>query len=139
MESLTNNPIPDFVKTTSALADELGVSRQSIHTWSRRDDAPKRIGGFWSVIEWRCYMQTHGLAPNQPVSRITAVGEVCEVVLAALPAHVSRHRIEVLKMHIKRALHSVLPGTRFRSETYNHATLKNAVYRPNTEEQKTRK
>jgi len=47
------------------LAAILGVSRQSIHTWKKRKDAPKpAANGLHDVVAWREYMQAHELKGN---------------------------------------------------------------------------
>lgn len=106
----------DLVRYTSALADALGVTRQTVHAWRRRPDAPKRIGRFWSIREWRDYMKTHQLAANGTVDRATAISEICATVLDKIPPRLSRHRLQHVLAHVKTALHISLPGTRFRSD-----------------------
>lgn len=54
------------------LASLLGVSRQSIHTWKKRKDAPRPASnGLHDVAAWREFMARHGLkggesAPQEP-------------------------------------------------------------------------
>jgi hypothetical protein len=45
MSAKTSAEPPDLVKYTSGLADALGVSRQAVHVWRFRPDAPQRTGG----------------------------------------------------------------------------------------------
>jgi hypothetical protein len=113
--------LADLVKYTSALADALGVSRQAVHTWQRRSDAPARKGGFWSIREWQDYMRKHSLAATQRLDRTTAVTEVCSLVMNNLPPQITRRRLHRLLARVETALHVICPGTRFRPATYIHA------------------
>jgi hypothetical protein len=105
----------DLVKYTSSLAHELGVTRQTVHTWRRRPDAPKRTGGYWSVREWQEYVKACGLANAQTVDRTTVITEICTSILNNLPPRLSRHRLQQLLARVEIALHISLPGSRFRS------------------------
>jgi hypothetical protein len=46
-------------KSLTALAEVLGISRQSAHTW-RREGAPKARGGVYDVIAWRRWAEANG-------------------------------------------------------------------------------
>jgi len=49
------------------LAAILGVSRQSIHAWKKRKDAPKpAANGLHDVVAWREYMKAHDLKGSAP-------------------------------------------------------------------------
>lgn len=49
------------------LAAILGVSRQSIHTWKKRKDAPKpAANGLHDVVAWRGYMEANDLKGTAP-------------------------------------------------------------------------
>jgi hypothetical protein len=111
----------DLIKYTSSLAQELGVTRQTVHAWRRRADAPKRTGGYWSVREWQEYMRTHGLASAQTVDRTTVITEICTSILNNLPPRLSRHRLQQLLSRVETALHISLPGSRFRSASCDTA------------------
>jgi len=115
MNAQTNAEPPDLVKYTSVLADALGVSRQAVHAWRHRPDAPQRIGGFWSVREWREYVKSRGLAAAQTVDRATVISEICTVILNKLPPRLSRLRLDYVLSRIETALHISLAGSRFRS------------------------
>ena len=119
--------LSDLVKYTTALADALGVSRQAVHTWQRRPDSPRRIGGYWSVRAWQDYMKAHNLAVAQKVDRATAVTELCTVVMNNLPPRLPRRRLLRLLERIETALHVTFAGTRFRSATCIHALSQNDV------------
>ena len=114
-----NSEPADLVKYTSALAYALGVTRQTVHAWRRRPDAPKRTGGCWSVREWRGYIKASGLAAAQKVDRTTAIGEICTSILNKLPPRISRHRLHQLLARVETALRISLPGSRFRSAGYD--------------------
>jgi hypothetical protein len=109
--------LPDLVRCTTALADALGVTRQAVHAWRRRPDAPQRKDGCWSVREWQAYMQTHRLAEAQNVGRIAAATEICELVISHLPPRITRKRLRQVMDRLKTALHISLAGSRLRSET----------------------
>lgn len=111
-----NSEPPDLVRYTNTLADALGVSRQAVHSWRHRPDAPQRTGGYWSVAEWQKYMTAHGLAAAQTVNRTTAIADICTAILNKLPPRLSRHRLQVLLARVETALHIALPGSRFRSD-----------------------
>jgi hypothetical protein len=111
----------DLVKYSS-LAHELGVTRQTVHAWRRRPDAPKRTGGYWSVRERQEYMKTRGLANAQTVDRTTVITEICTSILNNLPPRLSRHRLQQLLSRVETALHISLPGSRFRSASCDSAS-----------------
>lgn len=115
MKAQSSTEPPDLVKHTTALADALGVTRQSVHAWRRRADAPKRTGGFWSIGEWQDYMKKHQLADTQSVGRIAITAEVCQLIVSKLPPQMSRQRLRQLLARVETALRSSLNGTRFRS------------------------
>jgi hypothetical protein len=108
----------DLIKYTSSLAHELGVTRQTVHAWRRRPDAPKRTGGYWSVREWQEYVNASGLASKQKLDRTTVISEICTSVLSKLPPRLSRRRLQQLLARVETALHISLPGSRFRSAGY---------------------
>lgn len=55
-----------YVSTKSDLADALGMSRQRLHPWTRRDDAPGRLpDGRYSVAEWAKYFRDRGVPVGQ--------------------------------------------------------------------------
>lgn len=112
----------DLVKYTSSLALELGVTRQTVHAWRRRPDAPKRTGGYWSVREWQEYVNASGLASKQKLDRTTVISEICTSVLSKLPPRLSRHRLQQLLARVETALHISLPGSRFRSGSCDSAS-----------------
>jgi len=52
------------------LAGILGASRQSVHAWSKRKDAPKpAANGLHDVAAWRGFMGRNDLKPNAPGRR----------------------------------------------------------------------
>jgi hypothetical protein len=106
---------PDQVRYTTELADALGVSRQAVHAWRRFPNSPRRTGGFWSICEWQAFMKVHNLAEMQPVDRATVLSEICTLVLDKLPPRLTRKRLHELLGRVEIALHSALPGSRFRS------------------------
>ena len=49
-------------KDITDLATILGVTRQTLHTWRRRKDAPKdHADGTHDVVAWRQFIEAHGL------------------------------------------------------------------------------
>src|SRR5436305_2041323 len=101
---------PDnFVKTIVDLAERLGVSRQALHVWCKRADAPRRFGGFWNVAQWRSFVDDRNLAPRETVTRTTAVIEICHYLSERLPQKMSRRQFRELKKRVIIALHFSCP------------------------------
>ena len=60
---------PAFAKNFVDLADILGVTRQSITTWKKREDAPTpAANGLHDVAAWREFMKQHDLKGGTPTT-----------------------------------------------------------------------
>jgi len=86
----------DYARNTAALARRLAVSRQSIHSWIRNPDAPKRINGRWYVPSWFDFMRTHKLNPDRELDQSEVIAEVSSVLRNRLPTRVQRRKVQQL-------------------------------------------
>ena len=110
---MAENDPDNFAKTTVELALRLGVSRQALHTWRKRANAPHSVGGFWNVAAWKRFIDDGNLAPRETVSRTTAVIEICHYLTERLPVKMSRREFRQFKKGVASALHCSCRATRF--------------------------
>jgi DNA-binding XRE family transcriptional regulator len=63
-----------WAKTTTELAQVLGVTRQSLNRWRKLEGAPKpRSNGLHPVVEWRQFMKARGLEGTAPSADMDAL------------------------------------------------------------------
>lgn len=101
----------DHVRTTSALARRLRVTRRSINNWRHDPDAPRRTAaGLWHIPSWVEYLHKHRLAQSTWFDRTQAAAEIYNLAQVLLPGRMRRRELQNLLAAVEACAFRVLRG-----------------------------